>query len=62
MRRRLHGQLAKPVSIADAPAEGAGSAAMFRVRVGPLGSRADAERLADELAALGVGPSLVLPR
>jgi rare lipoprotein A len=62
MRRRLHGQLAKPISIADAPAEGARSAALFRVRVGPLGSRADAERLADELAALGVGPSLVLPR
>mgnify|MGYP006270954695 CR=1 FL=1 len=61
MRRRLGGEITAPVSVADA--QGSGSAgALFRVRVGPVGSRVDAERLAGELAALGVGQALVLPR
>jgi rare lipoprotein A len=62
MRRRLRGQLAAPVTIADADSSGAGARALYRVRVGPVASRTDAERLAGELAALGVGPSLVTPR
>lgn len=62
MRRRLRGQLATPVTIADADMSGAGARALYRVRVGPVASRTDAERLAGELAALGVGPSLVTPR
>lgn len=62
MRRRLGGQVAAPVSIADQAAGADDGAALFRVRVGPVGARADAERLAGELAALGIGPSLVLPR
>ncbi|WP_295879437.1 septal ring lytic transglycosylase RlpA family protein [uncultured Thiohalocapsa sp.] len=62
MRRRLGGQVAAPVSIADTAADPDGDAALFRVRVGPVGGRADAERLASELAALGIGPALVLPR
>ncbi len=62
MRRRLLGQLAAPVSIADDGVPSGGAKPLFRVRVGPLGSRTDAERLAGELAALGVGPSMVVPR
>lgn len=62
MRRRLGGELTAPVSIADDAKDSGGSDPLFRVRVGPLGSRADAERLAGELAALGVGKALVLPR
>jgi rare lipoprotein A len=62
MRRRLGGELTAPVSIADDTKDSGGSDALFRVRIGPLGSRTDAERLAGELAALGVGKALVLPR
>jgi rare lipoprotein A len=62
MRRRLLGQLAAPVSIADDGVPSGGAKPLFRVRVGPVGSRADAEHLAGELAALGVGPSMVVPR
>ena len=61
MRRRLLGQLAAPVSIADDRVPSGGAKPLFRVRVGPVGSRADAEHLAGELAALGVGPSMVVP-
>ena len=60
--RRLRGQLATPVSIAEpGAASGAGAPPLFRVRVGPVDSRADAERLAGQIAALGVGPSMVVP-
>ncbi len=62
MRRRLLGQLAAPISIADRADDSTGGDALFRVRVGPVASRADADRLAGELAALGVGPALVMPR
>jgi cell division septation protein DedD len=62
MRRRLRGQLTASVTIADMAAAGADARSLYRVHVGPLASRADAERLAGELAALGVGPSLVVPR
>jgi rare lipoprotein A len=60
MRRRLGGQLTAPVTVADPAMSGADARALYRVRVGPVGSRVDAERLAGELAALGIGPSLVV--
>jgi rare lipoprotein A len=55
MRTRLNGELDTPISIAD-------GSALYRVRIGPLGSRGDAEQIAGELAAIGVGPVLVVPR
>jgi rare lipoprotein A len=58
MRRRLQGQFSAPVTV-DAP-EGSG-APLYRVRVGPVGSRSDAERLSGQLVGLGIGPSLVVP-
>lgn len=58
MRRRLQGQLSAPVTV-DAPA--GGGAPLYRVRVGPVGSRSDAERLSGQLVGLGIGPSLVVP-
>ncbi len=60
MRRRLRGRLAAPVTIAQGVEVSGGAKPLFRVRLGPMGSRADAERLAGELAALGVGPSMVV--
>ena len=62
LRRRLGEALSAPVSIADDDARSDGGGGLFRVRVGPLESRADAERLAGELAAIGVGRALLLPR
>jgi len=62
MRWRLRGQLATPVTIAEDTAVHGDARPLFRVRVGPVGSRAEAEQLAGELVALGFGPSLVVPR
>ncbi len=59
MRRRLQGQLSAPVTVDAAASEGA--ARLYRVRVGPVDSRSDAEQLSNQLNGLGIGPSLVVP-
>jgi rare lipoprotein A len=59
MRRRLQGQLSAPVTVDHAPSGDA--ARLYRVRVGPVDSRSDAEQLSAQLNGLGIGPSLVVP-
>jgi rare lipoprotein A len=61
MRRELQGKLSAPVTIDSRDDAATAGGVIYRVRVGPVGSRPDAERLSEQLLALGVGASMVVP-
>ncbi|MBN2886120.1 MAG: septal ring lytic transglycosylase RlpA family protein [Chromatiaceae bacterium] len=52
LRERLTDRLSDPVQIENSERNGL---ALYKVRIGPLGSRLDADRLSEELTNLGVG-------
>ena len=59
LRRKLRGQLSEPILVRE-PSAGAAAGHLYKVHVGPLGSRDQAAALGRQLAAQGIGTPMVV--